>query len=301
MVGCDGSARPHRARGEGYLERVGAQLVLHLKGSPEEMGRQHGALLRDHVQTNIRALQSKGRDALGSGNEGMLHVVWRQQLKYLPERYVREMRALAEAAGLEFGVIRRANAVPELFHCSGFAVFGKATKDGKLYHGRILDYGVDMGLQDHAVVIIAEPDGLAAFVNVSYAGFIGSVTGMNTRQVSFGEMGGRQVGPFEGTPSFLMRRGLEEAGTLDQARALFRDSRRTSGFYYVLADAKIPSALGVTATAREIEFIGPGETRGPMNVAIRDAVVMSAGDRYALSRSASRRSMGSSTRRPAWN
>ena len=287
--------------GKGYLERVGTQLVLHLKGSPEEMGRQHGVLLKDHVQTNIRALQSKGKDALGSGNESMLDVVWRQQLKYLPERYVGEMRALAEGAGLDFDLIRRANTVPELFHCSGFAVFGKATKDGKLYHGRVLDYGVDKGLQDHAVVIIAEPDGLAAFVNVSYAGFIGSVTGMNTRQVSFGEMGGRQVGPFEGTPmSFLMRRGLEEAGTLDQARALFRDSKRTSGFYYVLADAKIPSAFAVTATAREIEFFKPGETKGPMNVAIEDAVVMSGGDRYALLTKRIKEGWGSSIRRPAW-
>jgi hypothetical protein len=49
-----------------------------------------------------------------------------------------------------------------------------ATADGTLYHGRVLDYGVDLRLQEHAVLIVAEPTGGIPFVNVSYAGFIGS-------------------------------------------------------------------------------------------------------------------------------
>ena len=70
-----------------------------------------------------------------------------------------------------------ANFIPEMFHCSGFAqLAGSATKDGTLYHGRILDYGCDWQLQDHAILTVAEPDGKIPFVNVTYAGFIGSVT-----------------------------------------------------------------------------------------------------------------------------
>ena len=59
------------------------------------------------------------------------------------------------------------------------------------------------------------PEGKRAFVNVGYAGFVGSVTGMNEAQVSLGEMGGRGEGHWDGVPmANLMRRGLEECGSL---------------------------------------------------------------------------------------
>ena len=93
-----------------------------------------------------------------------------------------------------------------MFHCSGFALSGSATKDGTLYHGRILDYGCDWRLQEHAVLTVAEPEGKIPFVNVTYAGFIGIVTGMNAKKVSIGEMGGEGLGHWEGVPmAFLVR------------------------------------------------------------------------------------------------
>ncbi len=134
-----------------------------------------------------------------------------------------------------------ANFIPEMFHCSGFALSGSATKDGTLYHGRILDYGCDWRLQDHAVLTIAEPEGKIPFVNVTYAGFIGSVTGMNAERVSIGEMGGRGLGHWAGVPmAFLVRMALEEADDARRGhrrlprpsahlRILLRDRRRQDG------------------------------------------------------------------------
>ena len=87
------------------------------------------------------------------------------------------MRGIADGAGLDVQDVVVANFIPELFHCSGFALSGSATKDGTLYHGRILDYGCDWRLQEHAVLTVAEPRGKIPFVNVTYAGFVGSVTG----------------------------------------------------------------------------------------------------------------------------
>lgn len=270
--------------GAGYLERVGPQLVLHLKGTPEEMGRQHGVLLRQHVRDNLAGLAKKAKDApLGAMTSLLLDGIWKMQSQYLPPRYAAELRALADAAGLSYEQVRQANTVPEMFHCSGFALFGKATADGALYHGRILDYGVDMGLQEHSVVTIAEPVGLIPFVNVGYAGFTGSVTGFNLEGVAFGEMGGGGSGKWDGTPmSFLMRRGLEEAHTLADARKLFSDSKRTCEYYYVISDCKGPDAVGVRATPEEIDFVGPNEAKAPLTRPIKDAVVLSADERYTL-------------------
>ena len=149
------------------------------------------------------------------------------------------MRGIADGAGLDVQDIIVANFIPELFHCSGFALSGSATKDGTLYHGRILDYGCDWRLQEHAVLTVAEPRGRIPFVNVTYAGFVGSVTGMNAERVSIGEMGARAWGT--GTacrwPSWCgwcSRRPT----TLDAAIAIFRDNPRTCEYYFVIADGE---------------------------------------------------------------
>jgi isopenicillin-N N-acyltransferase like protein len=257
----------------GYLERVGSQLVLHLKGSPEQMGRQQGALLGHQIRDLLNGLP-KFSDA--DADE-----VWEQQTDYIPQRFLDEMRALADSSGIDYDSIRRMNTIPELFHCSGFSVFGKATKNGQLYHGRILDYGTDLGLQKNAVVVIAEPAGYIPFVSVTYAGFLGSVTGMNMQQVSFGELGGKSAGRYMGTPmAFLLRRGLEEAATLEEAKDLFSNSPRTCKYYYVISDAKSNEAVGVSATSNRIEFIGPNEACGPLNAPMQDVVALSGRGRY---------------------
>jgi len=272
--------------GRGYLEQVGPQLVLHLRGTPAEMGRQHGVLLRQHIRGNFANLMRKAQELAGgnvSFGWALMDTVWGLQSRYLPDRFEQELRALADGAGLPYEQLRRGNTIPEFFHCSGFALFGGATKDGRLYHWRILDYGVDWGLQEHAVVIIAEPKGLIPFANVGYAGFIGSVTGMNLRKLGFGEMGGGGVGKWSGTPmAFLVRRGLEEARTLDQATKLFAESKRTCEYHYVVSDAKVPGAVRIWATPEQIEFVGPNKAKEPMGTPIRDGVLLSAGGRYRL-------------------
>src|SRR5262249_19216289 len=149
----------------------------------------------------------------------------------------------------------------ELFHCSGFAVMNSATTDGTLYHGRILDYSCDWRLQDHAVLIIAQPQGGIPFANVTFAGFIGSVTGMNADHVSIGELVRGGLGHWAGTPmAVLVRQVLQQAKDLDEAVAIFRDAKRTCEYYYVIADGKSNRALGVSATWSKLETIDPGQS-----------------------------------------
>ena len=149
---------------------------------------------------------------------------------------------------------------------------GSATKDGTLYHGRILDYGCDWRLQEHAVLTVAEPRGKIPFVNVTYAGFVGSVTGMNAERVSIGEMGGRGMGHWEGVPmAFLVRMVLEEADTLDRGIAIFRDNPRTCEYYFVIADGKTGKAVGMEACWNAFGVIGMGESHPRLPHAIKDA------------------------------
>ncbi|HVA51612.1 MAG TPA: C45 family peptidase [Pirellulales bacterium] len=274
--------------GQGFLEEIDGYRVLHVKGPAYEMGYQHGALLKDHIQGNIDYLfnvKAKQKPLAFLGVEldpkQLISMIVAIQRRYMPERFLEELRGVADGAECPLEDVLVANFIPELFHCSGFAVMNGATKDGTLYHGRVLDYSIDWQLQEHAVLVVAQPEGRVPFVNVTYAGFIGSVTGMNAEHVSVGEMGGGGRGHWGGTPmAFLVRRVLEEAKTLDEAVAVFRDSQRTCEYYYVVADGDDNSAVGLAASWNTFEVVRPGEAHPRLPEPTPDTVLLSAGDRY---------------------
>jgi hypothetical protein len=280
-----GERRVLAVEGAGRLEEHDGTKVLFLAGSPEAMGQQHGVLMRREV----RALVDKILYGVGVGSSfekgrwffGEIEEAQSRIAPFVDERYLREMDALAVAAGLDREEVRLANFFPELFHCSGFAVFGRATVEGRLYHGRVLDYLRGVGLEPNAVVIVHQPDAGYAWANVSYGGFVGSVTAMNERRISIGEMGGRGEGNWDGKPmAQLVREVMEKAATLDEAVAIMRRGPRTCEYYYVIADGNSRQAVGIAATPDTFEVVRPGEAHPRLPRAIPDAVLLSAGDRY---------------------
>lgn len=280
-----GERRVVAREGNGRLERIDGTRVLFLKGTPEEMGRQQGTLLRkevreliDHILYGVGVGSSfeKGRWFFGEVESAQQRLA-----PFMDPRYFREMDALAAAAGLAREEVRLGNFFPELFHCTGFALFGRATEGGRLYHGRVLDYIRGLGLEQEAVVMVLQPDQGNAWVNVSYAGFVGTVTAMNEKQIAIGEMGGRGQGHWDGKPmAELLREVMEKANTLDGALDILRKGPRTCEYYYVVSDAKTKRAVGVAATSDRFETIAPGQSHPLLPHPVPDAVLMSAGDRY---------------------
>ena len=276
--------------GRGFLEVVDGTKVLHLKGNPREMGFQHGTLLKADIREEVRFLFDVKAKELKPEMLGvkipidvkrLILSISDRQRQYTPAKYYEEMAGISEGAGLKVEEIVAANFIPEMFHCSGFALSGSATKDGTLYHGRILDYGCDWKLQEHAILVVAEPEGSIPFVNVTYAGFIGSVTGMNAKKVSIGEMGGSGLGHWEGVPmALLVRMALEEADDLDKAVAVFRDHPRTCQYFYVVADGKSGRGVGMEASWDVFSVIKMGESDPRLPHPVKDGVLMSAGTRY---------------------
>jgi hypothetical protein len=268
----------------GELRWIGGQRVALLSGSPEEVGRAHGELLKAEagrcIDSVLYTFGTAQTIRTGRWFRSDLDAAYKRLAPHIPERHKRETRAMAAALDLDPKLVEALNVFPELFHCSGFAVFGKATADGKLYHGRVLDYMTTIGLQDSATTFIVNVDGQIPFANVGYAGFIGSVSGMNAKAISLGEMGGKGEGQWDGVPmATLMRRALEECSTLDEVMDLWKNSPRTCEYYYVFADGKTNQAVGVSALPESIEFIHPGQSHPRLGEGIEDAVVLSAGSR----------------------
>ncbi len=270
---------------KGLLTYVDGNRVFIAKGTHYEIGEAHGTLLKDEVRKMVDAtlytINWVYTIEKGSWFIDDLRGAYKREAPFIPEKYQEEMKGMAKTSGISLEEIRLTNVFPALFHCSGFALFGDATVDGTLYHGRILDYITELGLQYYSVVMILKPEGSLAFANISFAGFIGSVTGMNEQQVTFGEMGGGGVGDWDGMPmAFLMREGMERASTLKEAVDIFKETPRTCEYYYVLSDGKIPDGRGLATTPEKFDVIKPGEYNELLTEPIKDAVLMSAGDRY---------------------
>ncbi len=178
-------AKQDRSVPHGELRWIDGHRVVLLHGTPEQIGQAHGMLLKAETQRCMDSvLHMFGiAQTINTGRwfKHDLRAAYDRLQSHIPEDHKIETNALAGATGWNPELVQILNVFPELFHCSGFAMFGKATKDGKLYHGRVLDYMTTIGLQDSAATFVIAVNGKIPFATVGYGGFIGSVSGMNAK------------------------------------------------------------------------------------------------------------------------
>src|SRR5437899_8271067 len=93
--------------GQGWLETVDGYPVLHLKGPHYEMGYQQGALLKEHIQQNMKALLiDRAEQPIKVGlvsvkPRSAINFITTVQRQFVPQKYYDEMRGLAAAAELK--------------------------------------------------------------------------------------------------------------------------------------------------------------------------------------------------------
>jgi len=251
--------------GCGYIEDVDGLLVLHVKGSPYEMGYQHGFLLRDMVEAAIQAGIQYLINFWGVSYE---QCVTRAQAieSYIPYEYIQEMQGLADGANMNYIDVLMYQVGPEITEaggCSGFAVFGDATTDGHLYHGRNHDWGFPPEIIPlmTGLVIVHEPENGNAYVSVTSFGFISVVSGMNNHGVTVGMKGSQSTDatPY-GMPFWLMlKKILQYSNSLTEAIDIICQTSRTGGFNILLGDSKIPDAAAVEISANYSKVFWAGD------------------------------------------
>ena len=242
-----------------YTEEHDGLRVVHLSGTPYEMGRQHGEVLREDVRESVATILGYFRRYLKIplirhwAVSWWLGRAWRQAKPFVPQAYLEELRGLSDGSGVPLRELYQLHAIPDrTYSCSSFAAWGPNTADGRLIHSRNLDWQIEVGIQRFATVFVVHPDGKQAFINLGWAGFIGVLSGLNEAQLSIGQIGAETTdATYRGLPiAFLMRRVLEEAGDLEEAPRLIQQAPRTVGVNYVIADAKAQRAVAVETTHR---------------------------------------------------
>jgi len=231
--------RPATA-GKGRLELVGGIPVLHLRGTPEQMGEQHGRLLgaqlavlrRVYLDTFFgNAVSRAGALAFGMG-----------LVPHMPPACVTEMKAMAAASGVDYPGVVFANTFTDTsraIFCSVVVACGKASRGGRLVIGRNLDFP-SLGVLHKATVLVVyhhTAAGRRPFVAVGWPGVVGVVTGMNDAGLCVATLvSATQKGVSPGMPYTMMHRlVLEQCATPQEALALVKRTARTSANNLVVA------------------------------------------------------------------
>jgi hypothetical protein len=146
--------------------------VLHLYGSPYEMGFAHGSLLRDEVRHMVNAtwgyfveqvdagisfLPPWLADLIATAGLDVALDLLRDLTKPFTNPSVYdEMRGLADASGTDYDTIARVHLIGELTQgsCSMYGAWGPATAGGKTLSLRALDWDVDGPMKDFPSLIV---------------------------------------------------------------------------------------------------------------------------------------------------
>lgn len=244
----------------GRLDRINGYLVLHVEGTPEQMGEQHGRLLRNQIQRACKALIAD--EYIGGAYERLIEGV-KVMEKHQPEEFRRELRALAQAAGIDywdcvamqlFGDVDRGRPftyepsdddAADPAQCTSFAVFGKATATGELIAGRNLDFW-DAGVGEYGAILMhAKPDKGHAFVTATWCGIINGWTLMNEKGIITANntaYGGKNS--LDGISTcFMLRKVAQYASTVNEGIEIVKQGPRACGTNMLVAGGNPPDAV----------------------------------------------------------
>lgn len=186
--------------------------VLHVWGSPYEMGVAQGTILKEEVRRFAASVWGYLSVSLLEEWTGPILPTWAKELiilkgmeraldwtaevtaPFTPQRYYDEVRGIADAAGIDYNTLYRINMFPELTKasCSFFGAWGKAVgKENHSYQLRALDFDTTGPFRDFPLVTVYHPNEGEGkpFAQVGWPGSIGSLTGFSMEQLAISEIG----------------------------------------------------------------------------------------------------------------
>lgn len=183
----------------GTLSEIEGIPILRLWGTNYEQGYAYGYLMGPEIVSFIDAI-------LESRSVGINNDVWENQflkkldLMVIKQKYKDELRGMLagirarKRGAVESSSLRRALKYEDLvilnctqtflrMACSSFAAWGKLTGDGNTITGRNLDFDRNYAMQNTRQIIVVHvpPAGenTPGWVNCTWPGFVGCVSGMN--------------------------------------------------------------------------------------------------------------------------
>ncbi len=220
--------------------------ILHLYGSSTDMGEQHGRLLKQEIHTLIDNYLHKFIG--GSVRDLALYNARSFFLPNIPKAYVKEMRALAKAAGVDFETVLLAQCfldINRVLACSTIALDSDQNALGEPLLLRNLDFPSLGMAEKHSIIIVRHPHQGKTTVTVGWPLLLGTLSGFNSDGLSLAMMEVySHVSNVKAMPYNLrFRHCLEHCATTEHARLYFANAAITSANNLTCLDKHGDSAV----------------------------------------------------------
>jgi hypothetical protein len=237
--------------------------VVHLYGTPYQMGYAQGLLLQDQISKLWPEMHQWVYNSLNSSLDWLPDIireileeygvaaaldatVWLTE-PWTPSHFIEEIHGLADAVpSISYSQFYQVMVFPELIQarCSMYGAWGAAIANttGSLYQLRALDWATNGPFQQFPVVLVYHPNegNGHPFSIVSWAGFIGSLTGYSSAPMGVCEKLWKN---YNGTRSrlgipfhFLLRDILQYDPDTIHALQRIQNAARTCSIFVGLGD-----------------------------------------------------------------
>jgi len=225
------------------LEKRDYIRVLRLKGSPFEMGYQHGILLRKEI-TKILKKRTKIESYFRGRKKKRTLKYIRQVESLIPSEYLAEIKGMAAALNIDYDYILASRLIWELRKtgCTVVAASGAATVDGNIIYLRSMENRPKTHTYLEIIVIIYEPDKGNSFVSINGPVGIGVYSGMNEKHMTVDDNHVRSVkGDFrvDGIPLTLFRRMIiQNSNSMEEVQKFIESHIPSSSNNITITDGK---------------------------------------------------------------
>jgi predicted choloylglycine hydrolase len=215
---------------------------MYLEGSGYERGIAQGKLAKELIDYQEKVFVDKLKQLIPSTNylsllKGLIAWFNRDMESYIPQEYREEIYGISKSASTEFNYIGPAygrmlnyHAAHDIGHalqnlalvgCTSFGVNQK-DENADFLLGRNFDFYVSDDFAKNKMVIHVKPDQGYEFTFVSWASFIGVVSGMNEKGITVSINAAKSTYPSRSAMpiSLLAREILQYAATFDEAIAI---------------------------------------------------------------------------------
>lgn len=170
-------------KGKPRIEYIHSMPIVHVYGTPREMGLQYGTILKEQLNSLIELAnqlfpERKIEEYLATGQAASPN---------LSAKMWEELKGISEASGVDMNYLLAINLVPRT-SCSALAVWDEATIDGHLLMGRNADYAFKSVNKALGLIVVKHPKEGYATVTVTFLGMIGGYSCMNETGLSYGNM-----------------------------------------------------------------------------------------------------------------
>lgn len=269
--------------GQGTLEQRKGINILQLRGSYEEMGRQHAELAREicgdiNLQYFGKVVENLAAHSMpplaGAINHSLKWVFHKRNHERLGKRMKAHLGAFAEVYGMSPVDAERVFMVPDIIHyligrafpqyvappsCSSFFACGNMTDNGQVVIGRNFDFfGRGMWNTNNSVIVM-HPTGGQSFCWLGTLGVPGSAQGINESGlfIALHTQFTRDV-QTTGQPVFKICHDLlADCHTLLEAIQRIQSQPRLCGLTLFVVDSKKPAAAAIGFSANDLEVVYP--------------------------------------------